>query len=763
MKNTKLISISKYAGFFLLFYLLAGGGINGYIYPFAIGAFLALVWCGQKSFVLAPLYILASFLQNMSLVTLIASGSLAGIILILSGIHYKLKKPIKISLFYIYSVIAQAGVVFTEVYFNHAIVSAFLTVVVSILFMQCCIQLFSALLVRGFAYKLSSLEIISACAILCALSCSLTKYSFFGIDVVKYFAVLAILLSAYTFNISSTMIISAVTGLGTLLYSNNTVFIAPFVLFGLVAVTFKVKHKFIPCIAFVATELALGYFVGVYYSYSVLSALPVLIGAITFLCIPSGYLEKISGIVSSGSNSAAMRNVVNRSREGLCRRLYNLSEVFGEMDYVFRSMIKGGMTKDEVRALLLNELKAKVCEDCKERNYCHRVCHDETNAVLAEMVNSALERGKATLLDVPAHLTSRCSRVSSLVAVINNLTEQYKQYAGFMNNLDASRVLIAEQLSGISKIMKNLAGEVSKNVTFDAGKENTIIDELTYNNIICSDVVIYEQNTDIISSTLVVRNEDADKQKIPAVVSKVCGSKMVVASNVASPRSGYRILNLKTAPKYDVIFGSANCTKAGSVKSGDCFSLVRIENDKFMFALCDGMGSGEDAEKTSSLAIGLIENFYKAGFENEIILSSVNKLLSLNKEEIFSALDICVMDLKKGIADFIKMGAPNSFIKHNSEISLVESGALPLGIIQDAPPAINKSVLTAGDYVFLCTDGITDSFPSNEKLMEFINNLKATNPQVMADMLVEKAVENNGGSACDDMTVLVAKIFKSAG
>ena len=108
------------------------------------------------------------------------------------------------------------------------------------------------------------------------------------------------------------------------------------------------------------------------------------------------------------------------------------------------------------------------------------------------------------------------------------------------------------------------------------------------------------------------------------------------------------------------------------------------------------------------------------------------------------------------------MGAPNSFIKHESEISMVESGALPLGIVQDAPPAINKTVLSTGDYVFLCTDGITDSFESNEKLKEFINNLKATNPQTLAETLVEKAVENSGGSAGDDMTVLVAKIFEKA-
>lgn len=758
----KLKFVLKYLGYFAIMYILAGAGINGAIFPFAVGMFLSLVWCGEKSYILAPLYILATLAHGFSIPSLISSVTTALFILLITGIHYKIKRPVKLSLYLVYALISQIGFVFSEVYFNNAIVTTFISVVASLLFMQCCNQIFSAILIRGFAYKLSSLEIISACVLLGAISCGLTAYNFWGFELIKLFAVFMVLFSAYTFNVSSTLVVGITIGLGSLLYANNPEFLAPFSLFALTAVAFKSKYKFIPCIAIIALDLCLGYFVGVYYSYSYISAIPCLISSIAFLVIPNRVLENVSGVISYSANSLAMRNVVNRSREGLTRRLYDLSEVFGEMDYVFRSMIKGGMSKEDVKEILLSEVKNKVCEDCKEKNYCHRLCQMETEKVLNELVNIALERGRTTLLDVPSYLTSKCSRVSTLVSVINNLTTQYKQYASFMNNLDASRVLIAEQLSGVSKIMKNLAGEVNKNVTFDAGKENTLIDELTFNNIVCSDAVIYEQNTDVTSATLVVRNEDAEKIKIPSIVSKVCGNKMVVASNDASPKAGYRVLTLKTAPKYDVIFGSSACTKEGSSTSGDTFSLIRIENDKFMFALCDGMGSGEKAEKASSLAIGLIENFYKAGFDNDIILSSVNKLLSLNRDEVFSALDICVMDLKQGIADFIKMGAPNSFIKHENEINSVESGALPLGIVQDAPPAVNKTVLSAGDFVFLCTDGITDSFESNEKLMEFINNLKPTNPQTLAELVVEKAIENSGGSAGDDMTVLVAKIFSPA-
>ena len=37
---------------------------------------------------------------------------------------------------------------------------------------------------------------------------------------------------------------------------------------------------------------------------------------------------------------------------------------------------------------------------------------------------------------------------------------------------------------------------------------------------------------------------------------------------------------------------------------------------KFLFAINDGMGSGEQAENASELSISLVENFYKAGFEH---------------------------------------------------------------------------------------------------------------------------------------------------
>jgi hypothetical protein len=139
---------------------------------------------------------------------------------------------------------------------------------------------------------------------------------------------------------------------------------------------------------------------------------------------------------------------------------------------------------------------------------------------------------------------------------------------------------------------------------------------------------------------------------------------MVIYGREESRRPGYSVMHLKPAPKYDVIFGAAGCAKTGKEISGDTHSLTRISDERFLLALCDGMGSGEAAEKTSSMAISMVENFYRAGFDSETILSGVNRLLNVGGEDNFAALDICAVDLCKGVCDFIKLGAPEGYLKN---------------------------------------------------------------------------------------------------
>ena len=163
---------------------------------------------------------------------------------------------------------------------------------------------------------------------------------------------------------------------------------------------------------------------------------------------------------------------------------------------------------------------------------------------------------------------------------------------------------------------------------------------------------------------LIIRNIDFDDAKIQKVLSRLTACKMTLSQTLNVPNNNnLTCLFYSTAPTYDISVGFAQSCKGGEDICGDTHSISKLTDSKFMLALCDGMGHGKKANKASELSISLIENFYKAGFDNQTILTSVNSLLNMGREEMFSALDVSVIDLKSGEVDFIKQGATIGFVK----------------------------------------------------------------------------------------------------
>ena len=759
-KKKLLVMSTKFLGFVLLFYVLAFANINSVLYPFAFGMMFALVWCDQKAYLVMPAYLIGVMAAEPTLNMLIISLCTVIVLLVPYVLHIRLRKNIRAWELGIYAVVSQIGYLYITLTNGGSPIYCAITVVLGILFMYCVMQVLSAVLIRGFSYRLTNLEIVYAGTVLLAVTAGFMHFEIAGFEFVKLFSVFLILVASYSTNFATTNLLAGVLGLGTVLASNNAVFFAPFILWALTASAFKVKNKYLSAIAVLIVEAVIGWYFGLYYSFGIIEFLPAIIATLVFVLVPNKVLNKVSALFMSGEGRLAMKNIVNRSREILSRRLGELSEVFNEMNIIFRSLVKKGLSEEEVHEMLYEELRDKICSGCIEKNKCHRSFADETHKVFSELVNVALVRGRVTLLDMPPFLTSRCSRLNALVSGINTLTVQYKKYNDMVGSIDKSKLLVADSLGGVSAVMKDLSKEIKRTVSFDTVREGKIMDELTYHNIVCADAIVYEKDEKTMAASLVVRSEDSKRMKIPELVSKVCSCKMAVAEVLQSGRSGFVNVNMRTAPRYDCIFGSATRAKSTSMQNGDSFSVQRLGEDKFMIALCDGMGSGEKAANASQTAIGLVENFYKAGFNSDLILSNVNKLLGMSSDDIFSALDICAVDLSFGTADMIKMGSPNGYLKSESGTKVLEGGALPLGIVADASPMIKKIVLEEGNIIVLCTDGISDSFGNDDELCDFLSELRSTNPQSIADDVLQHALSNSNGTAMDDMTVVALRIFE---
>ena len=757
--NKYLIHILKFLIFSVLFFVLFNAGINNLVFPFAIAMFYSLSWANQKIWLLVPAYIVGGVCHSPTMEFSIVLLVNIFCLIVPYIFHVLAKKSFNKWEFYIYIVLGQTANFVFKILSGQFFVYGIVEIVISLVFMFVCINVFEAIIIRGFTNKLTNLEIVSLFVIIAAIASGLCVINIENFSFLKLFVCFVILIFAYCSTPTLTLLVAAVSGLGALMSTNNPLFFAPFMMWAIFALIFKMRLKIFMTVALLAAEALCGFYFCLYSSYGFIEILPNLISCAVFLCFPKSFCNEISAIFNLSKDRIAMKNVANRNREILHKRLGNLGEVFNEMNIIYRNMIKRGMSLDEVKVLLKQEISSKICSFCPERNHCHRTFAEDTKKVFDELITISFEKGKATLLDIPSYLTSRCKQTNSILGSVNTLTGQYKKFMRMVKDVDTSKLIIADQLLGVSKVMTSLSKDVETSISFDTVRENKILDELAYFNIICIDAVVFEKDVWTMEVSLVVKNEDVAKPKIIDSVSKICGKKMSVYEMFPSNRPGYTVINLKTAPKYDCIFGVSQKTKNGSKVSGDTYSIIKLDGNKILFAINDGMGSGEKAKDQSELSISLVENFYKAGFDNEIILSSVNKLLSLYKEEIFSALDICIIDQKDGIADFIKMASPNSFILNEDECKTIEAGALPLGIVEQSKPNISKNVVCAKDFVVMVSDGVADSFESVVLLKEVIKSIKTKNPQEFADELIERALSNNNGYAVDDMTVVVVKVL----
>lgn len=213
--------------------------------------------------------------------------------------------------------------------------------------------------------------------------------------------------------------------------------------------------------------------------------------------------------------------------------------------------------------------------------------------------------------------------------------------------------------------------------------------------------------------------------------------------------------------KYDIRIGVSGYAKERSI-SGDSYICADLKDGDYMVALSDGMGKGENASRESALTITSLYNLMKAGFDVELALKTINSLLLFKStEEIFSTVDLCLINKVSGKLKFFKIGAAATFIKRGDKVETIKVSALPMGIVDSI--RINHIEIPArrGDEIIIVSDGITDADRADgqmEWIRETIANIRSRDPQTMSDLIISRAVERYGLKEKDDMTVITAII-----
>lgn len=443
---------------------------------------------------------------------------------------------------------------------------------------------------------------------------------------------------------------------------------------------------------------------------------------------------------------------VTRSRKQTGDRLYRISEVFREIECAFLALDE---EPDDaaVRERMFGELKDKCCKGCERAKRC---AHTNVYAGFKRLIDCGCIKGRVNLIDLPSDMTAECSRPADVLAELNALLAEYRRCMTERENARSGRVLLAEQARGVAEVMKGCAVDLSRNGQFK-GAENELKNALATHGISCPELFIDGENAGEICAVICGK---ADIKVILEVILKTLKRNYVLKDKYVYDGEK-RCLIFGAKPALNAAFGVAYAIKSGEKVSGDTHSVLRINERAFLMALSDGMGSGKYARKVSEAAISLIEAFYRAEMPENTVLNTINKLLSFNRDERFTCIDIGAINLDTGRADFIKIGSPAGIILREGEIKILESNSLPLGILDNLRPTVCSEMLKSGDIIVFMSDGITSAFDSATDLYEFLQGLKPLNPQNLADRILAEALTKSGHKVIDDMTVLCTRLFEN--
>ena len=425
--------------------------------------------------------------------------------------------------------------------------------------------------------------------------------------------------------------------------------------------------------------------------------------------------------------------------------------MFTELENTLNSFDNYILTKEDLIEKIANEVTLSTCVECAYYKQCLQK-NKPNKDDLIKLINIGCNKGKVTLIDLSRDFSEYCYSATTMLTQINKLLEVYSEKTKELISVSSSKNLIQLQSHAVSEVLKQLAFEFSHKVDFNSEKEGIIFESLSTVGIVPKQILFIEDSYHLIF----------DKQNLLfSSIAKILSTALNENLSLTSRKDigNKTLVTFTSAPCLDACFGIATKIKDGSAYSGDSHLLTKIDNEKFIVSLCDGMGSGENAKNNSNLAISLFENLYKIGLNEDMAVDLANKLLSVCSSENFSTLDCAIFDLHKKCASLIKLGASYGFFITQDEVRILENSSLPLGILDEISPNYYHLEVNSGDMLVMISDGISDAFFSSTDTVDFLLSNKTKNPQTLANKLLSRAIEQYGGIAKDDMTVIVIKLF----
>lgn len=441
--------------------------------------------------------------------------------------------------------------------------------------------------------------------------------------------------------------------------------------------------------------------------------------------------------------------------------LQKLANTFYSMPYR-----KEHLSNSEIENIF-SSVQEKVCDQCQRKETCWQQQYYLTYQKAYGLLRLVEEGDMQKLRHAQGDWCLECINAGRFVERLQETFYKARQNLIWNNRLIENRLAIAEQLNEVAHTIHMVAEDIYDITTVPTQLEAQIRKILQKRHVVVKQVWMMEKpdEKNRIFVTLRARGgQCVAMSEVASLLSELCDCNLIPARDSRSIVNGeFNTILFVEDVNYKVLYGVSKVTKDKETVSGDNYACTQ-EEGQFVMCLSDGMGSGLEACKESETVVELLEQFINSGFSRETAAKMLNSALVLQRRDgMYSTVDICSFNLYSGVCEFLKAGASTTFIKRDNWVESITSTSLAAGLVQQMDFETTSKKLYDGDFLIMVTDGVLDALPLEEEeetMKEIIMQVHSTTPKEFGRSVLERVLSYCEYKAMDDMTVLVAGVWK---
>lgn len=423
----------------------------------------------------------------------------------------------------------------------------------------------------------------------------------------------------------------------------------------------------------------------------------------------------------------------------------------------------GGRDLDKGEEFLYRSLTEDICQQCPRYRTCYGAEMEVTIGELSKMVCGAEERGYSSAEDISPEFRKKCVYFQPLMEEMEWLTRLLFQNRYWENQMEELRGVMRGQLVAQYHFFKACRKRMVWGRKLEKHRRRQLRRKL-----LCQGIWMREgeeSKGEDGSLTLFLELflfDPCETDKISACLSETYQKRMCCCDPERWIQRGRVSLYFAEENVFHVCFGKAHCSRKKEDPCGDTFTFLKNDWKRAILCLCDGMGAGEDAYRSSSRMLEALEAMLTAGIEEEYALEMLHSVCFPRGSGQFSTLDMSAISLRTGMVKIMKAGGTATFLRRSHSVERICAKSLPPGCLPEQEFDCRHKKLYDGDMVIMVSDGMLDFEKDGTiplTMENIIAGIETTNAQKFAEELLNAVPEMPEGCG-DDRTVLIAAIWE---